>query len=110
MHKLHLLLVALLLAGAAVLGAVAVTRTTGLGSTGRRANDRYVAARAAQLATAERKLREALARRPPPLPPLPKARAAAPTPRIVYRRPPPVVVTVHRSHADDGHESEGGDG
>ena len=50
MNKAHLTLFALLVAGATILGAVAVTRTTGLGRAARHTNDAAVAARTKQLA------------------------------------------------------------
>lgn len=121
MHKLHVTVIALLLAGAAVLGAVAVSRTTGLGRAARHTNDAALAARTQQLTNFAAKLRKELKARPPALPPIPKpkpvaapslaaAPAAAPAaPRIVYHRPPPVVVTIHHAHGDDG-SHDGGDG
>ena len=114
MHKLHVTVIALLLAGAAVAGAVAVARTTGLGSAARQSNDAAYAARVQQLSTFAAKLRKQLHAKPPALPAVPKTRpvtaAASSAPRIVYHRPPPVVVTVHR-HGDDGsREAEGGGG
>jgi hypothetical protein len=117
MNRLHVTAVALLLAGAAVLGAVAVTRTTGLGAAGRHTNDAAVAARTKQLAAFEAKLRAALAAKTPALPPIPKpvAQPVTPTPppaapRVVYRQAAPIVVTVHRQHGEDGgREAEAGD-
>jgi hypothetical protein len=118
MHRLHVTLVALLLAGAAVLGTVAVARTTHLGSTAHHTKDAAFAARTRQLTRYAAKLRRELKARPPALPPVPKpqpapvATAAPPStaaPRIVYHRPPAVVVTIHHSHGDDGAgEAEGG--
>jgi hypothetical protein len=116
MHKLHVTAIALLLAGAAVLGAVAVARTTGLGTAARQTKDAAVAARTRQLTIYAAKLRKELRARPPALPKVPKirpapARTVAPAPRIVYHQPPPVVVTVHHRNGDDGsHEADGGDG
>jgi hypothetical protein len=114
MQKLHVTVIALLLAGAAVFGAVAVARTTGLGSAARQSNDAAFAARVHQLSTYAAKLRKELRAKPPALPAVPRAKpvaaAAASAPRIVYHRPPPVVVTVHR-HGDDGsREADGGGG
>jgi hypothetical protein len=118
MNKAHVTLGALLFAAAAVLGAIAVTHTTGLGRAARHTNDAAVAARTKQLATFAAKLQKELKAKPPALPPVPKpkpvpAAAAQPqqAPRIVYHRPPPVVVTVHHTHGDDGsHESGDGGG
>jgi hypothetical protein len=115
MHKLHVTALALLLGGAAVLGTIAVARTTGLGSAARQTNDAAVAARAKQLTAYAAKLRQQLKSHPPALPPLPKkpapAAQTASAPRIVYQQPPPVVVTVHKHHGDDGsYEADGGGG
>jgi hypothetical protein len=118
MNKAHVTLFALLVAGATVLGAVAVTRTTGLGRAARHTNDAAVAARAKQLGAYASKLQKELRSKPPALPPVPKpkpvpAAAAAPpaAPRIIYHRPPAVVTVVHSHHGDDGsHESDGGGG
>jgi hypothetical protein len=119
MHKFNVTLVALLVAISAVLGAVAVTRTTGLGSAARHANDAAVTGRTKQLSAFAAKLQKELKAKPPALPKIPKVRkppapAAAPVssaPRVVYHQPPPVVVTVHRHHGDDGsNEGDGGGG
>jgi DNA polymerase-3 subunit gamma/tau len=118
MNKAHVTLFALLVAGATVLGAVAVTRTTNLGRAARHTNDAAIAARTKQLEAYATKLQKELKAKPPALPPVPKpkpAPAAAPAqqqaPRIVYNRPPPVVTVVHRHHGDDGsREAEGGGG
>lgn len=113
MHKLHVTSLALVLAGAAVLGAVAVARTTGLGSATRAANDASVASQTKQLAAYAAKLRQELRTKTPALPRLPKRTAAAPAaqaPRIVYHRPPPVVRVVHHHGDDGGSESDGGGG
>jgi hypothetical protein len=115
MQKLHVTVIALLLAGAAVFGAVALARTTGLGSAARQSNDAAFAVRVHQLSTYAAKLRKELRAKPPALPAVPKAKpvaaaAASAVPRIVYHRPPPVVVTVHH-HGDDGsREADGGGG
>jgi len=118
MNKAHLTLFALLVAGAAVLGAIAVTQTTGLGRAARHTNDAALAARTKQLNAYAAKLQKELEARPPALPPVPKpkpvpAPVAAPVqqqaPRIVYHQPPPVVTVVHTHHGDDGSgESDGG--
>jgi hypothetical protein len=118
MNKAHLTLFALLAAGATVLGAIAVTRTTHLGRAARHTNDVAIAARTKQLDAYAAKLQKELKAKPPALPAVPKqhlasAPAASPAPqqapRIVYHQPPPVVV--HRHHDDDGSgESDGGEG
>jgi hypothetical protein len=121
MHKVHVTSVALLVAAAAVLGAIAVTHTTGLGRAARHTNDAAVAARTRQLDAYAAKLKQELKAKPPALPPVPKpvpkqaaaaaAPASRPAPRVVYHQPPSVVVTVHRNHGDDGsHEGDAGGG
>jgi hypothetical protein len=119
MNKVHVTLGSLLFAAAAVLGAIAVTHTTGLGRAARHTNDAAVAARTRQLATFAAKLQKELKAKPPPLPAVPKpAPASAPVaapqalraPRIVYHQPPPVVIVKHH-HGDDGsREGDGGGG
>jgi hypothetical protein len=115
MNKFHVTVIALLFASAAVLGAVAVARTTHLGSAARQTNNAAFAARAKQLSTFAAKLRKELEAKPPALPPIPKQTPVASTPtaqppRIVYHRPAPVVVTVHKHHGDDGPEGHDGGG
>jgi hypothetical protein len=118
MNKAHVTLFALLVAGATLLGAVAVTRTTGLGLAARHSRDTAIAARERQLRVYAAKLRKELEAKPPALPRVPKPKptpAAAPAPssapRIIYNRPPPVVTVIHRHHGDDGsEESDGGGG
>jgi hypothetical protein len=123
MDKAHVTILALLIAGATVLGAIAVTRTTHLGHAARQTNDAAVAARAKQLGAFAAKLQKELKAKPPALPAVPKpkpvaapvaapapAAAAAPAPRIIYHRPPPVVTVIHTHHHGDDGESDGGGG
>jgi non-ribosomal peptide synthetase component E (peptide arylation enzyme) len=120
MNKAHVTLFALLVAGATVLGAIAVTRTTGLGRATRHTNDAAFVTRTNQHTAYAAKLQKELKAKPPGLPPVPKpppaaAAAAAPAPqqapRIIYHRPPAVVTVIHTHHGDDGsHESDGGGG
>jgi non-ribosomal peptide synthetase component E (peptide arylation enzyme) len=115
MNKAHLTLFALLVAGATVLGAVAVTRTTNLGRAAQHTNDAAVAARSKQLGAYAAKLQKELKAKPPALPKVPKSSAAAAgqsqAPQVVYRQPPPIVTVIHRHHGDDGsNESDGGGG
>lgn len=119
MSRSKVAIVAGLLAAAAVLGAVAVTKTVSLGAAHARASDAKVQARAKQLDRFEASLRHALAKTPPALPKVPKAAAAsaqgsgaAAQPRVVYRRPPAIVVVRHLHHGDDGSREamDGGDG
>jgi hypothetical protein len=117
MNKAHLTLLALLVAGATVLGAIAATRTTGLGRAARHTNDAAVVARTKQLDAFAAKLSRELKAKPPALPKVPKPSPAAaapqaptPAPAIVYHQPPPVVVTIHHHPGDDGSEGDGGGG
>jgi outer membrane protein TolC len=87
--------------------------TLSLGSQARTTTDRQVAQRAAQLDAYEASLRKALAQKPPALPPVPVAsassaplQAAAPV-RVVYHRPPPIVITKHRVGGEHEGELEG---
>ena len=109
MNRAHLTILAVLFAAAAVLGAVAVTRTTHLGAASRAADNATVAAQTHQLSAYAATLKKQLGSKPPALPAVPKAHASrvAAAPRIVYQQPPPVVVTLHR-HSDDGSDGGGG--
>jgi hypothetical protein len=117
MKKIHVLVVALTLATAAVFGVLAATRTVGLGGTHSSAapvTTTSIAARAHRLDRVQASLKRALRNRPPALPPVPVVRrrpaAVATAPRIVYQRPAPIVVVKHRAGGDDSeHESEGGE-
>ena len=108
MSRTNVAVIAGLLAVAAMLGTVAATHTVALGTAQKQKANAAVQQRAKQLAAYEASLARALARKPPPLPPAPKA-APAGTQRVVYRRPPTVVVFKHTHHGDDG-GFESGDG
>jgi hypothetical protein len=121
MRKVHVLAVALLLGAAAILGVVAATRTAGIGAASHLpVRKSSVAARAHRLDRVELALRRALRDRPPPLPrlptlsrtpaspPRPAVAALAAAPRVVYRRPAPIVIIKHRSHRDDASDHESG--
>jgi hypothetical protein len=111
MNKAHVTLFALLVAAATVLGAVAVTRTTGLGNAARHTNDAAVVAQTKQLRAYAVKLQKELKAKPPALPAVPKPAPAASqsaAPQIVYQQPPPVVTVIHRHHGDDGPDGGGG--
>ena len=86
MNKAHVTIFALLVAGATVLGAVAVTRTTDLGRAARHTNDAAVAARTKQLGAYAAKLQKELKAKPPALPAVPKPKPVAAPWR---RRPAP---------------------
>jgi hypothetical protein len=112
MHKLNVFIVAVLVAGAAVLGTFAALRTTSLGAAHRTSADTAVRVRTKQLDRFAAALHKQLARKTPALPAVPARAAAAPAPvpRVVYRRPAPIVVVRHTHHGDDGgNESEGRD-
>jgi hypothetical protein len=119
MNRTRALILALAIGVAAVAGVFALGHTISLGSQARATTDAQVAQRAARLDRYEASLRKALAQRPPKLPPLPAASAASAAPipsaapvRIVYKRPPPIVVTKHRtgveSEGEHGYENENG--
>jgi hypothetical protein len=130
MRKIHVFLIALALGVAAVLGVAAATRTTALRAAARPHTTtaaQAIAARAHRLDRLQVALRRSLRAKPPALPPVPTAVAPAPAlaaaartaaaPRIVYRRPAPIVVIKHHANHDsksDHHEpgdggGEGGD-
>jgi len=100
MKKIHVTAVAILLGIAAVLALFAVTKTVSLGAGSRRAQDAVIQKRAQQLNAFEQSLRRQLTQTA-------AAPAATPAPRIVYHRPPPILVTTHRRHGDG--ENEGRD-
>jgi len=96
----------------AVIGIFAAARTVGLGNQARAANDAQIARRAAALDRYAASLRKALAQPVAALPPLPGASASrtapAPPVRIVYHRPPPIVIHTHRAGSESEHEDGGG--
>lgn len=124
MNRTRALIVSLAVALAAVAGVFALSHTLMLSNQANSATDQQVARRTAQLDRYEASLRKALAQEPPALPAVPAATdtagstlqvaASAPArsvaPRIVYHRPPPVVVIKHRAGGEheSEHESEGG--
>lgn len=112
MHKVNVFLISGALAVAAVLGATAALRTTSLGRAHRASADAAVVARARQLDRLESALRAQLRKRPPALPAVTRVPPAAPRPRVVYRRPPAIVVVRHTHHGDDGgfESAAGGEG
>jgi hypothetical protein len=116
MSKLHITIVAGLLAGSAVLGTFAAVHTVSLGAAHTKASNANVLTRSKQLTRFEASLRKALAKKPPALPAIPKASAAPQSgpasarPRVIYQRPPAIVVVHHTHHADDGVEREAASG
>ena len=113
MNRTRALVLSLAVGLAAVSGLFALSSTVSLGQQTHASGDAQIARRTAQLNRYEASLRQALAQKPPPLPPLPDAGQAArmqtvvPT-RVIYRRPPPVVVVRHRvgAHEEEGAESD----
>jgi hypothetical protein len=119
MARKHTLVAALALGLAAVLGVVALGHTLGLGAASSHANDAVVVKRSHQLDRFEASLRRQLRNMPsvpavapavaPPATPAlapPAAPSAAGAQRVIYVRPKPIVVTVHRKHGgDDGREA-----
>jgi hypothetical protein len=116
MNKLHITIVAGLLAAAAVLGTFAATHTVSLGAAHTRATNGNVLGRAKQLSRFEASLRRALAKKPPALPTVPKASVAqqpgalSTQPRVIYQRPPAIVVVRHTHQGDDGAGREASNG
>jgi hypothetical protein len=107
MTRATALVLSLAIGASAFLGVFALTRTAALSRSSHAASNALVAKRTQALDRYEAALRKALARTPPALPPVSTARPAMPAQavRVVYHRPPPVVVTVHRAGAE--HESDG---
>jgi hypothetical protein len=109
MARKHAILVTLVLALAAVLGAVALGHTLGLGAAANKANDALVAKRTQQLDRFEASLRRQLGQKAVALPAIPQAPTAstkAPQ-RVVYVRPKPIVIHKHRAGGE--YEAEGAD-
>lgn len=132
MNKGHALLIALVVGIAAIAGTIAATKTAHLGQSATahpKTPSALIAQRTKALNKTEVALRKALKQKPPKLPALPKAApaaaapatsmvaapipavAAAPAPqRVVYVRPKPIVVTVHRKAGEYEAERDGGEG
>jgi hypothetical protein len=116
MKKAHIVAIALLLGLAAMLGVLAASRTVGVvgvGASSRaQATTSSVTARVRRLNKVELALRRALRDRPPALPRVPAStHGVVAAPRVVYRRPAPIVVIKHSAHHDDSggeREAQGG--
>jgi hypothetical protein len=112
-NRTRALVLSLAVGLAAVSGLFALGSTVTLGQRARSSSDVQVARRTAQLDRYQASLRKALAQKPPALPPIPSSgnaatlQSAVPV-RVVYHRPPPVVVVTHRSgeHEDEGAEAD----
>jgi len=91
----------------AIIGLLAVTRTVGLGNRARSATGVQIARQSAALDRYAASLRRTLARSAAPLPLAPAGstttapQAAGQPVRIVYHRPPPIVIHTHRSGGED---------
>jgi hypothetical protein len=116
MKRTSALLVSLAIGVAAIFGVFAVSRTLSLGSHARNATSAQIAAKTRQLARYEASLRKALSQKPPAVP-APAAGAAAAPPaqpaqaiRVVYHRPPPIVIHKHRTGGESSYESADGGG
>jgi hypothetical protein len=113
MARRHTFVIAAMIALAAVSGAVALSRTLGLGAASRHPNDALIVARTQQLNRFERSLHRQLANAPK-VPTAAPAVSAQPAPvqRVVYVRPKPIIVHKHRAggehEAEQGGEHEGG--
>lgn len=116
MKPIHALVIALALAVVAVIGVTAVTKTSTLGASAKHASAAAIATRAHKLDAFEATLQKALKNKPPALPKVPAGGGAASVlasgapgsavaPRVVYRRPAPIIIHKHSNHGDDGHES-----
>jgi hypothetical protein len=120
MKPIHALVIALALAVVAVIGVTAVTKTSTLGASAKHASAAAIAARAHKLDSFEAALQKALKNKPPALPKVPAVGGATPgaapvlasaapgsalSPRVVYRRPAPIIIHKHSTHGDDGYES-----
>lgn len=109
MNRTRALILSLAVGVAAIAGVFAVGHTVSLGNQAHATTDRQVAQRTAQLNRYEASLRKALAEKPPALPPVPTSSASSPLQsaapvRVIYHRPPPVLVVTHRAGGEDEHE------
>lgn len=101
MNRTRALIISLAVGLTAIAGVFALGRTVFLGDQAGATANRQVAQRTARLDRYEASLRKALAQKPPALPPVPASGTAVPqstaTVRVVYHRPPPIVVTKRRA-------------
>ena len=91
MNRGRAAIVSLVVALTAIAAVIAVAHVVRLGPQARLATDAQVARRSAQLDRYQASLLSTLAKRPPPLPPVPSTTSAdsAQRPQVVYRRPAP---------------------
>jgi len=110
MSRKHAFILSLAIGLIGIVGVFAASRTVGFGNRARAATDTQVAQRAAALDRYAVSLRRVLEQKTPQLPALPTGSSAtAPTRasrpvRIVYHRPPPIVIHTHRSGEGEGAE------
>jgi hypothetical protein len=121
MNRTRALIVSLAVGLAAIAGVFALGHTLALSNASSSTTNQKVAQRTRQLNRYEASLRKALAQKPPALPAVPRAgstgstlqvAAGAPAPsvasvRVIYHRPPPVVVIKHRAGGEAEVEHEG---
>jgi hypothetical protein len=113
MKRGHAVLISLVIGAAALFGIGAALHTTQLGRSSKqpKISTAEIAVRNRALNRTEANLRRILAQKPA----APAAMPAVGAPRIVFVRPKPRIVTIHRSHGDEseadgrGHEGEGFD-
>jgi hypothetical protein len=119
MKRIHITLVAVLLASVAILGTRAITSTSGLGQQAKSAttvSTPELDKRSRILDRTEQELARALAERPPALPKLPSPSAAGvalPAQQVQYVRAAPIIRRVARpggGEGDDRNENERGGG
>ena len=113
MKRTSALLVSLAIGVAAIFGVFAVTRTVSLGNHARSASNAQITARTRQLARYEASLHKQLGQRPPALPPVAAGASSTLTAqpiRVVYHRPPPIVIHKHRAGGEASYESADGAG
>ncbi len=107
MKRAHATLIALLVGAAALAGTVAALKTVRLGQAAAspQTTSAEIARRTRTLDRSEAALKQALVRKPPALPPLPKAAPAAQ--RVVYVRPKPIVVSARRAGGEEDEHEDG---
>jgi hypothetical protein len=110
MSRRHAVVLSLAIGLIAAIGMFAAVRTVALGTHAKAAGDAQIARRTAALDRYAASLRKALAQSTPALPPLPAGSASAatqsqPQVRIVYHRPPPIVI--HKARSGEHEEAEG---
>ena len=107
MARKYILVAALTLGLVGALGVVSLGRTLSLGAAASHTNDALIARQTRQLDRFEASLSRRLAATAPAPQPSTVSGTPAAAQRVVYVRPKPRIVTVHRSHGDDGYEASG---